>query len=322
MWIPLAFTFALAFGLVCGTYWLLVVRPESESRAAVSRRLRKPREAKTSGDTTLVKDSKSLSSIPLLQSAFERAGTVSSRVQALLDSADVSMTVGRFVLASFLLCAIAYTVVWYTLRQPGFGLVAALGAGSLPYLWARRKRSKRLLRFEEQFPDAIDLVARAMRAGHGLNAGLGMVADEIGAPVGREFRLIYDWQNYGMSLPEALHRFAERMPLLDARFFVTSVLTQRESGGNLSEVLDNLSKIIRERFRVKRQIRVLSAHGRITGAVLSGLPPLLAVYFFIVQPDYLAELTTDPLGVRMVIAALLLQVIGVLAIRKLVNIEY
>ena len=171
-----------------------------------------------------------------------------------------------------------------------FGLVAV----ALPYCYVRRQRTTRLRKFEEQFPDAIDLIARAMRAGHGLTTGLGMVADELGAPAGREFRLLYDWQNFGMSLPEALHRFADRVPLLDARFFVTSVLTQREVGGNLSEVLDNLSKMIRERFRVKRQIRVISAHGRMTGAVLGGMPPLLALYFFIVRPDYLARVDRGP----------------------------
>jgi tight adherence protein B len=125
-----------------------------------------------------------------------------------------------------------------------------------------------------------------------------------------------------MSLPEALHRFADRLPLLDARFFVTSVLTQREVGGNLSEVLDNLSKMIRERFRVKRQIRVISAHGRMTGAVLGGMPPLLAVYFMIFRPGYLAELISDPLGLRMLIGGVALQILGVLIIRKLVDIEY
>jgi tight adherence protein B len=149
-----------------------------------------------------------------------------------------------------------------------------------------------------------------------------MVADELGAPAGREFRLLYDWQNYGMSLPEALHRFGDRVALLDARFFVTSVLTQREVGGNLSEVLDNLSTMMRERFRVKRQIRVISAHGRMSGTVLGSIPPLLALYFTIVRPEDMRALITDPLGVRMLIGAVALQLLGVLIIRRLVDIEY
>jgi tight adherence protein B len=125
-----------------------------------------------------------------------------------------------------------------------------------------------------------------------------------------------------MSLPEALHRFADRVPLIDARFFVTSVLTQREAGGNLSEVLDNLSRMIRERFRVKRQIRVISAHGRMTGAVLGGIPPLLAAYFVVFRPGYLGELISDPVGLQMLIAAAVLEILGVVIIRRLVDIEY
>ena len=177
-------------------------------------------------------------------------------------------------------------------------------------------------KFEEQFPEAIELIARALRAGHGLTAGIGMVADEVPNPIGREFRQLYEWQNFGMPFHDAMTRFAERVPLLDSRFFVTAVLTQREAGGNLAEVLDNLGRVIRDRFRVKRQIRVLSAHGRITGAVLSGLPPALALYFFATRPDYITELASDPLGVRMVFAALFLQLTGMLIIRRLVNIEY
>ncbi len=133
----------------------------------------------------------------------------------------------------------------------------------------RYKRTKRLQTFEEQFPEAIDLIARALRAGHALTTGLGMVADEIPAPVGEEFRRLYDEQNFGMSLPEAMRAMARRVPVLDARFFVTAVLTQREAGGNLSEVLDNLASVMRERFKMKRQVRVASAHGRMSAWILS-----------------------------------------------------
>ena len=224
----LPFTFTLAFGVVwASTGWSSGRKP---SRAGVRAGCASRAEPKTSGDTT-----------SLRQQAPEQYPDAPVGVRAGRSGVGPCSDAARFCghdhdrrplhVASFLLGAIAYTVIWFTLRQPGFGLVAA-GCRVPAVPGVRRKRSNRLLRFEEQFPDAIDLVARAMRAGHGLNAGLGMVADEIGAPVGREFRLIYDSQNYGMSLPEALHRFAERMPLLDARFFVTSVLTQRESGGN------------------------------------------------------------------------------------------
>jgi tight adherence protein B len=321
MWL-LPVTFAAVFTLVCAVYWLLVVRPERSSRSAVSRRLRVPKPAAVTAGGPIVKAETRMSSIPMLDSALTRAGVASGRLQQLLDSADVSTSVGRFVLASLLLGLAVYAFVSLVLKQQGSGLVLGLVAASIPTFYVRRLRTVRFRKFEEQFPEAIDLIARAMRAGHGLSAGLGMVADEIPQPVGREFRLLYDWQNFGMTLNEALHRFAERVPTLDARFFVTAVLTQRESGGNLSEVLDNLSRVIRERFRIRRQIRVLSAHGRITGAVLCSLPPALAFYFFVTRPDYIQELSGDPMGVRLVIAAILLQITGMLIIRRLVNIEY
>ena len=177
-------------------------------------------------------------------------------------------------------------------------------------------------KFEEQFPEAIELIARALRAGHAFTTGLAIVSEEAPQPVAGEFRVLYDQQNFGMPLGEALKAFAERIPLLDARFFVTAVLTQRESGGNLSEILSNLANVIRERFKVKRQVRVISAHGRITGWVLSCLPPSLAVGILITSPDYIKTLRDDPMGIPMILAALFLQTVGTLIIRKLVNIEY
>jgi tight adherence protein B len=320
MWI-LPLTFALSLALVLGLYWLFVLRPETDSRQAVTRRLRKERDP-SSQRIDLIRQVKRLSSIPVLEATLAKTGLASGRLQQLLDSADVTVTIGRFLLGSVLVGSVMYLAAALVFGRLGLALVFGLLAIALPYMYLRRQRTTRLRKFEEQFPDAIDLIARAMRAGHGLTTGLGMVAEELGAPAGREFRLLYDWQNYGMSLPEALHRFADRVPLLDARFFVTSVLTQREAGGNLSEVLDNLSKMIRERFRVKRQIRVISAHGRMTGTVLGSIPPLLALYFFIVRPDYLGDLIADPLGLRLLIGAATLQVLGVLIIRRLVDIEY
>jgi len=177
-------------------------------------------------------------------------------------------------------------------------------------------------KFEEQFPEALDLLARALRAGHAFTTGIEMVATEMPKPVGPEFRLLYDQQNYGMPMPDALRLFAERIPVLDARFFVTAVLIQRESGGNLSEVLDNLSGVIRERFRVKRQMRVISAHGRITGWILVCLPPVLAMVLMTISEEHRRTMFGETLGIQMMIGAAILQVIGTLIIRKIINVEY
>jgi tight adherence protein B len=149
-----------------------------------------------------------------------------------------------------------------------------------------------------------------------------MVAEEMPAPVGEEFRVLYDQQNYGMPMPDALKVFADRIPLLDARFFVTAILIQRESGGNLAEVLDNLSSVIRDRFRVKRQMRVASAHGRITGWVLVGLPPTLGLLLMATNPEHRQLMLGERLGLQMMAGAAVLQGIGTLIIRKIVNIPY
>ena len=200
------------------------------------------------------------------------------------------------------------------------GLAAA--ASSLPLLYVRYQANKRLATFEEQFPEAVDLMARALRAGHALTTALQMAAEEIPSPVGRELKLVFEQQNYGMPLQDALRAFAARVRLLDARIFVTALLTQRETGGNLSEVLDNIASVIRERFKVKRQVRVMSAHGRITGWVLGLLPPALAVILFIISPQHILMLRDDPLGVEITVAGIALQIIGVLIIRRIVDVEY
>ena len=165
-------------------------------------------------------------------------------------------------------------------------------------------------------------MARALRAGHAFPTGLQMVADEVPDPVGGEFKLVYDRQNFGMPMAEALKGMAERVPVLDARFFVTAVLTQRETGGNLGEVLDNLASVMRDRFKVRRQVRVITAHGRITGWILSGLPPALAGVLCLIAPDHMKLLVSDPLGIKMITVAAGMQITGTLIIRKLVNIPY
>ncbi len=169
--------------------------------------------------------------------------------------------------------ASGYVLVKWLTYFTYLGLAAAPFFAMVPYLVVRHMRTRRLEKFEEQFPESIELMARALRAGHTFPTGLQMVAEEMADPVGAEFKLVYDSQNFGMPMSDALKAFAGRIPILDARFFVTAVLTQRETGGNLSEVLDNLASVIRDRFKVKRQVRVVTAHGRITGWILAGLPP-------------------------------------------------
>jgi len=158
--------------------------------------------------------------------------------------------------------------------------------------------------------------------GGALTTALQLVADETPAPVGTEFKLLFERQNYGMSLADALRAFGERVPIVDARFFVTALLTQREMGGNLSEVLENLASVIRERFRVKRQVRVVSAHGRITGFVLGCLPPAVGLVLLVLAPEHIRLLVDDPIGRAMLVTGVALQCIGIVVIRRIVQVEY
>ena len=194
--------------------------------------------------------------------------------------------------------------------------------GLLPYLWVRCAAAKRLNQIEEQLPQAVEMIAVSLRAGHALTTGLLMAAEEVPAPLGAEFRLLYDQQTYGKPLPDVLREFADRVPLLDARIFVTAVLTQREAGGNLAEVLDRLASLIRERFQVRRQVRALSSHGRITGWTLACLPPVLAVILYFISPTHIRLLIDDPLGRMLTAGAIGLQLIGMAAIRRIVNVEF
>ena len=224
-----------------------------------------------------------------------------------------------YVLMAF---AFSFVLAGVVTSLPFAGVLAAVLFASAPLLYVRNVARRRLAKFEEQFPEAIDLIARALRAGHALTTALQLAGDELPEPVGPEFQMLFDRQNYGMSLPDALREFAARIPLLDARFFVTAVLIQRETGGNLSSVLDNLANVIRERFKVKRQVRVMSAHGRITGWALGMLPPVVGALLFMLSPDLMSVLITDPLGNMLLAVGFGLQVIGVLIIRRILDVEF
>ena len=313
--------FAFVLVTVLGAYWALVVRPERAKDAAVRQRLTRPKVTKAAR-VALVKEIERLSSVPALHNLLVHRQDIVRPVRKLIEQAAARTTVGIVLLSSVLLAAIGFLAGQWLLRFAWVGLIVAVLAGCIPMEMLVWMRDRRTAKFEELFPEAIDLLSRALRAGHAFTTALGMVAEELPQPIAGEFRLLYDRQNYGLPLPEALRDFAERIPLLDARFFVTAVLTQRESGGNLSEVLDNLASVIRDRFTLKREVKVKSAHGKATGWILAAMPPALAAIFMVTSPDYLGELVGDPAGVRMLIIGIGLQIIGMLVIRRLVRIDY
>ena len=203
---------------------------------------------------------------------------------------------------------------------PGVLIGAAVG-GALPWLIVRRKRKKRLGVLESQLPGMLDFLARSMRSGHGFTISLEMVAEEIPDPLGKECRSLFNEQNLGAPLEAALHNMADRVPLLDMRFFASAVLLQRQTGGSLSEILSQLSHVIRERFRLKGQVRAVSAHGRMTAGILTALPILTVGGMLFVAPGYLQGMARDPDGKNLIIAAVVAQLLGNFFIRKIINIK-
>jgi len=258
--------------------------------------------------------------MPAIDRAMAETGP-GTWVAKLLDQADSKVGVSTVLLSSLLLgAAVAFTAT--ALLRNAIGVVPGFLMGaSVPFVILLRKRSVRLRRFEEQFPEALDLLSRAIKAGHAFQTAMGMVAEEGAEPMGPEFRKAFEEQNYGLPLKDALNNMAIRMPLIDVRFFATAVLIQRETGGNLSEILDNLAYVVRERFKILRQVRVYTAHGRMTGYVLLALPAFLAIALMFINPEHMHVLFTERAGKMMVAATVVLQTVGYLWIRKIVTIE-
>jgi len=216
---------------------------------------------------------------------------------------------------------VAALLVSILVHVPFLPIVALVAGFAAPTLYLMFQRSRRMAKFEEQFPEALDLLARALRAGHAFQTAMGMVADDLKEPVGKEFRKTFDQQNFGLPLRDALFQLADRIPLMDVRFFTTAVLIQRDTGGNLAEILDNLSHVVRERFRIRREIRTKTAHGRFTGLVLLALPAGLGVILTVLNPDHMNLLFDHRIGHMLIATAIVMQTVGFFWIRKILDLE-
>jgi tight adherence protein B len=206
-------------------------------------------------------------------------------------------------------------------RNPAIAWAALIIGAFLPYSLVSYRRQKRFEKFEELFPEAIDTLARAVRAGHAFTTALEMISTEVAEPLASEFRQLFEEQKFGMPVRDALINLTERMPLVDVKFFVTAVMLQRETGGNLAEILDNLSYVIRERFKIQRQVRVHTAQGRITMALLMGMPPTVVTILLFYSPEFVHPLFYDPIGHILLVLSLGLQTIGYFVIRRIIKIQ-
>jgi len=317
------FVFVVVAGTIIGGYFAVTILPERFAARKLDLRLRDSGadgEAPSEGvGETVVK--RALEG-PLPGVDRLVAGTRGGiSLQSLIDQSGVKITPSAVVLISVMGALMAGLITYLLLPLALVVVLVALAAAFAPFGFLLHRRGRRLKRFEEMFPEALDLLSRAIRAGHAFQTAMGMVADELPEPVGPEFKKTFDQQNFGLPLRDALNELSERIHLLDVRFFVTAVLIQRDTGGNLSEILDNLAHVVRERFKIQRQVRVHTAHGRFTGYVLLALPAALAVALSVINPDHMQLLFHERMGQVMLMGAIVMQSIGFVWIRKVIKIE-
>jgi tight adherence protein B len=309
-----AFAFVLTLTVILGAYWVFEVRPEQARRARLLNRL---------GGIPVERIEHPVL-VKALPGSSQDAGRFRAyRVRAARSLRAAGVHDGSRFLARTGGAAIAVAAVSVVAGAPPLGVMAlAIATAVAPLAWLRHRMQQRLNALEEMLPQGIDLLVRALRAGHAFSSAAAMVAEELPDPIASEFRTMHEQQNFGMPVPDVLREFAERAPLQDVRFFVTAVLIQRETGGNLSQVLENLATVTRDRFRVRRQLQVMTAQGRMTGWILSVFPLLLAVFLVFWAPSHAALLVNDPLGNRLLMGAATLQLIGIFTIRRIVRVEY
>lgn len=311
--------FLVTVGAIAGGYFAFSALPAVVRQRQLERRLREV-SAPTAPDqqdaSVLVKTD---SDAMLDRVAAATRGGVA--LKELIEQSGVRTTPGMVIVGSVALAALLAVVSVVVIRQNLAAPVAAAVGLCLPTLFLMRKRVARLRKFEEMFPEALDLLSRAVKAGHAFQTAMNMAAEELPDPVGPEFRKTFDQQNFGLPLRDALNAMSERIPIIDVKFFVTAVLIQRETGGNLSEILDNLSHVVRERFKVLRQVRVHTAHGRFTGWVLLALPAALGIVMSYINPAHMEALYREPMGRTMLMAAVIMQTIGYFWIKRVIKIE-
>jgi len=253
---------------------------------------------------------------------FLRNSRAAVGLQLLIEQCDLQWTVGRIVFGTLvLICLGALLGNWWI--APGLlGWVPGLVLGALPYAFLLQKRKRRLQRFSELLPEAIDLMSRGLRAGQALSATVETIAQESDEPLRSEFRRAADEQSFGLPFREAMVNLSRRVPVADLQFLVTAILVQKETGGNLAQVLDKASHVIRERIRVGGQLRIRTAQGRLTGWILCGLPFAMFIGMNFLHPGYGKELFQDPLGQKLVTYAAVMMAIGIVLIRRIVNVKY
>jgi tight adherence protein B len=310
--------FLFVFTCVMGAITLGLKFHEWRRRREMSARLRNAEDPTPEG-ARLLRDTASKQ--PLLDALLERLALL-EKIENLILQAGAGWTPGGLVT---MMAGLAVAcVVLAAVVAPGYPvatITAALLFAAMPHLYLRSRRTRRLAAFEEQFPEALDFLARSMRAGHAFTISLRMASEDLPDPLGLEFRKLFNEQNLGAPLDLALTNLSLRVPLLDVRFFQSAVTLQKQTGGNLGEILTRLAQVIRERFKLKGQVKAASAHGRVTALVLTILPAATAILMFMAAPSYLLSMLSDPDGKKLIAGSIVGQIVGQLVIRKIIRIK-
>ena len=280
--------FLVSVAAIVGLYALLSGSDKAALRQQVDSRLQEMSGVVEADSDLLVKTAVA-GPLPVVDRIATGTET-GSALERWLEQSGVAISLSGLLVASLVGALLVGVTGGALVGSPVATVVIGLVGFAVPLMVIRQRRIMRLRKFEEHFPEALDLISRAVRAGHAFSAGLKMIGDELDAPVGPEFRKTFEEQNFGLPLADALEHMAVRVPLLDVRFFVTAVLIQHDTGGNLAEILDNLAEVVRERFKIRRQVRVHTAHGRMTGYVLLALPVFLIIALSFINPDHSGEL--------------------------------
>jgi tight adherence protein B len=300
-------------------YFSLMMRRREQSTQLLRERIGVPERQDTWVQLQVERDER-LSAIPILDRILKSLA-IARRLELMLYQAGMTMRVGSFLLVIAIMGAIGYAIGTAVFHHMAHGLVLSVLLALSPFLVVSYKRSARLRLFAEEFPDALDLLVSALRAGISFSAALQIVADESPEPVRSEFAIVVEEQALGMELREALTNMANRVGSLDLKFFATAVVLQRTAGGNLTEVLDNTGRLIRDRFRILGDIKTFTSAGRLTGLILSVLPAGMCIFMIMIAPDYFHKMWDHPTGRTILGMAFLLQLLGWLTIRKIVNIK-
>jgi tight adherence protein B len=313
-------TFLIVVAIVA-LIWMFVGTDANQE--VVRRRMESVRKAERRGDVSLnlklVRD-EMLSGVPAIHRLMAQWAWT-SRLRDFTLQAGMKTKPGTLLLLSAGTALGAYLITGMFYPGFPFALLAGLAAAFVPFSVVAFKRRRRLHKFEEHFPEALDLLGRAVRAGHAFTTGLEMIGKETAEPVAGEFRTLFEEQNFGLPLRDAMLNMTERIPLVDVRFFVTALLIQKETGGNLAEILDGLARVIRDRFRIYREVKTRTAQGRLTAAILISLPPLMMLMLQVINPHYMRVLFDDPLGPKVLAVAATMQLVGSAMLWKIIHFE-